>query len=91
MNSKARTFRETMVVGDELIIDPQFPRNEHIEVGVAGPDGGLVGPDQGVVVTGLMVRILDRDPADLIESEWWPAWAKSLRVDLHASEYYRAV
>ena len=80
-----------MVVGEDLVIDPQFPRNEHIEVGVAGPSGGFVGPEQGVVVTGIMTRILDRDPASLIESEWWEAWGKNFDIDLRNSRYYLPV
>ena len=86
---------ETMVVGATTVIDPNYPGNKHIEFLVkAGPAMVRAGhryvrPEDGVVVTGLMVRVLEEDPMDLPENAWWAAWAEVLKIDLReAGKYY---
>ena len=88
------TSDETLAVGDATTIDPNYPGNKHIEYLVkagtpsAGTDHRYVRPEDGVVVTGVMVRVLEEDPMTLAENEWWAAWAALHKVDLRQPGVY---
>ena len=92
------TSDETLAVGAATTIDPKYPGNKHIEyLAKAGPstdadvgDRRYVRPEDGVVVTGVMVRVLEEDPMDLPDNAWWAAWATRQHIDLHEpGKYYK--
>ena len=66
--------RETLSVGTVGDIDSHFPDNENLEFLFKGEEGKFLKPQQGVVVTGVMVRKMNFDPALLQSSWWWCKW-----------------
>eukprot|EP01006_Ploeotia_vitrea_P060520 TRINITY_DN76056_c0_g1_i1.p1 TRINITY_DN76056_c0_g1~~TRINITY_DN76056_c0_g1_i1.p1 ORF type:complete len:271 (+),score=15.60 TRINITY_DN76056_c0_g1_i1:10-822(+) len=84
---------ETMAVKQQFTIDDNFPANQDLEFMVKplrkdGHLGNYVLPSNGVVVSGIMVRSLLHDPADLPSSAWWFCWrAKNPRQFLRKKFY----
>ena len=66
--------RETLSVGAAGDIDPHFPNNEDLEFLLKAEEGKFLTPQEGVVVTGVMVRKMNFDPAMLGSSWWWCKW-----------------
>mmetsp|Transcript_7102 Transcript_7102/g.13152 ORF Transcript_7102/g.13152 Transcript_7102/m.13152 type:complete len:506 (-) Transcript_7102:79-1596(-) len=80
---KEQVQGETLCAGD-IKIDPNFPDNETVEFLVKGEAGEFVKPNAGLVVTGIMMRCLDTDPALMACSNWWLEWPKNRkRNDKH--------
>jgi len=77
--------RETLSVGTAGDIDSHFPNNEDLEFLLKAEDGKFLKPEQGVVVTGVMVRKTNLDPVSLPSSWWWCKW-RTL-AQLHRSFY----
>jgi len=75
---KEQVQGETLCAGD-IKIDPNFPDNETVEFLVKGEAGEFVKPNAGLVVTGIMMRCLDTDPALLACSNWWLEWPTKQR------------
>lgn len=66
--------RETLSVGTAGDIDPNFPNNEDLEFLFRAAKETFLKSRDGLVVTGVMVRKLDVDPATLPSSWWWCKW-----------------
>ncbi|CAF1494715.1 unnamed protein product [Rotaria magnacalcarata] len=66
--------RETLSVGTVGDVDPHFPNNEDLEFLLKAEEGKFLKPHEGVVVTGVMVRKINFDPALLQSSWWWCKW-----------------
>jgi hypothetical protein len=66
--------KETLNVGGG-VIDPNYPDNI-VECLVSPPaqEQGFIKHTDGIVVTGLMVRLLAEDPTGLPCSWWWTKW-----------------
>mmetsp|Transcript_48863 Transcript_48863/g.89573 ORF Transcript_48863/g.89573 Transcript_48863/m.89573 type:complete len:387 (+) Transcript_48863:61-1221(+) len=75
---KEQVQGETLCAGG-LEIDPNFPDNKTMEFLVRGKQDEFVKPHEGLVVTGIMMRCLDTDPALLACSQWWLEWPKRQR------------
>ena len=78
---------ETMEVGSEHLIDPNFENNDEMEFLFASEKASVKEQD-GILVTGIMMRALGHDPLELSESKWWTCWQSS---DLLHRDYYRNV
>ena len=78
-----------MAVNSNALIDKTCPHNLALEYLVRSyrGEGSFVGPAQGVVVSGIMVRECAVDPMTLSESFWWQDWATSQRVNLRRDYY----
>ncbi|UJR19638.1 hypothetical protein I4U23_022772 [Adineta vaga] len=72
--------RETLQVNVQGDIDPNFPNNEDLEFLLRAPEGMFIKPYQGVVVTGVMVRKINFDPASLSSSWWWCKWRSWMQI-----------
>lgn len=72
--------RETLEVGVKGDIDPNFPNNENLEYLLKASEGNFLTPLHGVVVTGVMVRRTNFDPALLPSSWWWCKWRNWMLV-----------
>lgn len=77
--------RETLEVGVKGDIDPNFPNNEDLEFLLRAQEGNFIKPQEGVVVTGVMVRKINFDPALLPSSWWWCKWRNWM--ELHRYYY----
>lgn len=66
--------RETLSVGTQGDIDPNFPNNEDLEFLLKAECGKFLKPKEGVVLTGIMVRKTNFDPASIPSSWWWCKW-----------------
>jgi hypothetical protein len=84
---------ESMYVADDHRIDKDLPHNGDIEYLVHAPrgEGSYLTPADGVVVTGLMVRELEVDPATLPESAWWQKWAVGVKSSLKQNYYVPSI
>eukprot|EP01004_Peranema_trichophorum_P008311 NODE_7065_length_814_cov_39.610709_g6461_i0.p1 GENE.NODE_7065_length_814_cov_39.610709_g6461_i0~~NODE_7065_length_814_cov_39.610709_g6461_i0.p1 ORF type:complete len:243 (+),score=39.35 NODE_7065_length_814_cov_39.610709_g6461_i0:60-731(+) len=63
---------ETMQVGNSGLIDDNFPDNNGMEF--LWKSDEVISTDDGLVVTGIMMRVLPTDPLLLKESLWWTKW-----------------
>jgi hypothetical protein len=77
--------RETLEVGVKGDIDPNFPNNEDLEFLLRAQEGNFIKPREGVVVTGVLVRKINFDPALLPSSWWWCKWRNWM--ELHRYYY----
>jgi len=69
------TGSETMCANDEIHIDANLPDNNTMEfLYITDGNKTFVKSEDGLVVTGIMVRCLDRNPIDLSENIWWLRW-----------------
>lgn len=68
---KKREMLKASVKGE---IDPNFPNNDDLEFSLKGQEGMFLKPQEGAVVTGVMVRKLNFDPAYLPSRWWWCKW-----------------
>lgn len=75
---------EVLQVGVKGDIDPNFPDNKNLEFLLRAQEGNFIKPREGVVVTGIMVRKINFDPALLSSSWWWCKWRSWM--DVH--KYY---
>jgi len=83
---------ETMLVGSEETIDPNYPDNKGLELLLCKePSGSYVSGEDGVHVTGVMVRVLDHDPFDDAEAWWWNKWQSKGYLKRHYYEYETGV
>lgn len=71
-STQCRRFRETLSVGETHMIDPNW-KNTDMELAVFS-DAQYLTADDGLVVTGIMVRKALEDPVDLESSRWWLEW-----------------
>lgn len=72
--------RETLEVGVKGDIDPNFPNNENLECLLKSSDETFLTSLDGVVVTGIMVRRTNFDPALLPSSWWWCKWRNWMKI-----------
>ncbi|CAM2730169.1 unnamed protein product, partial [Rotaria socialis] len=72
--------RETLEVGVKGDIDPNFPNNEDLEFLLRAQEGKFIKSCEGVVVTGVMVRKINFDPALLPSSWWWCKWRTWVQI-----------
>lgn len=72
--------RETLEVGVKGDIDPNFPNNQDLEYLFRPSEGLFIEGQHGLVVTGLMVRKLNFDPALLRSSWWWCKWRNWMEI-----------
>lgn len=72
-----------MQVHDKYQIDPNFENNNGMEF--LFKSNSNVQSDDGLIITGLMVRVLDEDPMDMDMSKWWTCWRE--RDYLHKNYY----
>jgi hypothetical protein len=72
--------RETLKVGPQGDIDPNFPNNDDLEFLFKAREGNFIKPCEGVVVTGVMVRKVNFDPASLPSSWWWCKWRTWMEI-----------
>ena len=80
--------RETLEVGVKGDIDPNFPNNEDLEFLFKASENNLIKSRHGLVVTGVMVRKLNFDPAHLPSSWWWCKWRNWMEIHHY---YYRGL
>ena len=80
--------RETLEVGVKGDIDPNFPNNEDLEFLLKAQNGKFIKSEEGVVVTGVMCRKLDYDPALLPSSWWWCKWRNWMQLHHY---YYNGI
>lgn len=66
--------RETLSVGTQGDIDSHFPNNEDLEFLFRAKNENFIKPEEGVVLTGVMIRKTNVDPASLPSSWWWCKW-----------------
>eukprot|EP01006_Ploeotia_vitrea_P050612 TRINITY_DN67478_c3_g12_i1.p1 TRINITY_DN67478_c3_g12~~TRINITY_DN67478_c3_g12_i1.p1 ORF type:complete len:319 (+),score=6.55 TRINITY_DN67478_c3_g12_i1:66-1022(+) len=74
---------ETMAVGNSGLIDDDFGDNNGMEFLFKSPD--KITANSGVVVTGIMARLVAQDPCSLPSSWWWTKWAS---LDVLHKHYY---
>lgn len=86
--------RETLEAGVKGDIDSNFPNNEDLEFLLKTSEGKFLKPLDGVVVTGVMVRKTNYDPALLLSSWWWCKWRSWMQLhrfyyddDSHSNEH----
>lgn len=72
--------RETLQVGVQGDIDTNFPNNDDLEYLLKSSEGEFLKPENGVVVTGVMVRKTNFDPALLPSSWWWCKWRNWMAI-----------
>jgi len=76
--------RETLSAGSAETIDPNFPENNGLELLLRKePSGSYVSGEDGVHVTGVMVRVIDHDPFDDAEAWWWTKWQSKDAIVKH--------
>lgn len=80
--------RETLDVGVKGDIDPNFLNNEDLEFLFKAPEGNFINRQHGLVVTGIMVRKINFDPAFLPSSWWWCKWRSWMELHRY---YYNGI
>lgn len=73
VNKYLTSFKgETMQVYDKFQIDPNFAGNDGMEF--LFKSNAVVEADDGIAVTGIMMRVCPNDPLQISESAWWTCW-----------------
>jgi len=74
------TKPETLSVRNKYVIDPHYPDNQLLELLVAS-NNEFVKPEDGIVVSGVMVRCLGKDPFLYDRSSrWWECWPMNKKL-----------
>jgi len=68
---------ETMCCNDEILIDANLPDNHRMEF-LFVSNKRYVTQQDGIVVTGIMVRCLSENPILMPESQWWLRWVNMI-------------
>lgn len=70
---------DTMCVQEKEVIDENHP-NDNMEF-LFCSEKSYVGPQDGLVVTGVLMRCLEEDPVGRSENSWWMHWARWISPD----------